>query len=102
MKVGDIITATISTVNFRSEERKQIGATYGGYGSYFVAKLSGYKEGIVVVDALAKKMHTDWEKKTRERANILTQELSGKSVRVRVIEVIRDGQFEAELLELIQ
>ena len=102
MKVGDIITAPISSVHFRVEERKQIGATYGVYGSYFVAKLSGYTEGIVVVDALAQKMHPDWEKKTRERANILTQELSGKSVRVRVIEVIRDEIFEAELLELIK
>lgn len=98
MKIGDIIEATITTILFRAEERKENGATYGTYDSHYVAKLKGYTDGIVVVDSIAQKAHPDWQKKTQERAKILSNELMETSVRVKVIEVIRDGIFEAELI----
>ena len=98
MEIGKIMEATIATIVFRSEERKESGATYGTYDSHYVAKLKGYTEGIVVVDSIAQKMHPDWKKKTHERAKNLSKELVETSVRVKVIDVIRDGIFEAELI----
>ena len=98
MKIGDIIDATITTILFRAEERKQSGATYGTYDSHYVAKLKGYTEGIVVVDSIVQKMHPDWKKKTHERAKTLSKELSETTIHVKVIEVIRDDIFEAELI----
>lgn len=98
MKEGDVITATIQSICFRQIERKQMGTTFGTYDSYYVAKLSGYKDAIVIIDSLVQNMHPDWEKKTSNRAEILTCELGGTAVKVRVVEIIREGIFEADLV----
>ena len=95
---GDIISAVIDKVRLHKEERKQIGTLYGNYQSQYIAFLEGYSNGIVCVDAFAQRNHPEWERKTEQRAQILSQELHGKSIKVRIIDIFHNGAFEAELL----
>ena len=98
MNKGDIISAVIDKVRLHKEERKQIGALYGNYQSQYIAFLEGYTNGIVCVDDIAERLHPDWVKKTEQRAQILSQELHGKTITVRITDVFFNGAFEAELL----
>ena len=95
---GDIISAVIDKVRLHKEERKQIGALYGNYQSQYIAFLEGYTNGIVCVDAFAQRNHPEWERKTEQRAQILSQELHGKSIKVRIIDIFHNGAFEAEIV----
>lgn len=78
MKSGDILLLTIKDVRLHKEERMIQGAQYGSYSSDYIAQFVEYPNGIAVVDSIAATTHPDWEKKTEKRANILTEELSGK------------------------
>ena len=98
MNKGDIISAVIDKVRLHKEERKQIGALYGNYQSQYIAFLEGYTNGIVCVDAIAKRQHPDWERKTEQRAQILSQELHGETIKVRIIDIFYGGAFEAEIV----
>lgn len=98
MVKGDIISAVIDKVRLHKEERKQIGALYGNYQSQYIAFLEGYTNGIVCVDAIAKRQHPDWERKTEQRAQILSQEMHGKTITIRITDVFNNGAFEAEIV----
>ena len=101
MTIGEVITSTIMFVRFHKEERKMSGALFGTYASNYVAQLDLPVEVIVVIDSIAAKMHPDWDKKTDSRAATLEQELRGRKVKCRVIEIIDHRHIECELLELI-
>ena len=101
MPKDEIITAKIKSVCFHKEERKMSGALFGTYTSNYVARLDLPGEVIVVIDSIAAKMHPDWEKKTDSRAATLEQELRGKKVQCKVVEIIDPRHIECELLELI-
>lgn len=91
MKTGEALSLTIKDIRLHKEERTAQGALYGSYTSNYVARFREYPNGIAVVDELASDMHPDWDKKTENRANILSKELVGKKVNVRVTEVY-DGK----------
>lgn len=95
MKENDIISASIKSVKLHKEERKVIGAVYGPYKSHYIAHLNEYPKGIVVVDSLAAQLHPDWRKKTGNRAEILSVELKGKQLTLRVIDIFPNDYFEA-------
>lgn len=101
MKSGDILTLTIQDVRFHKEERVMQGELFGVYSSNYVARFVGYPEGIAVVDSLAATMHPDWDRKTEKRTAVLTKELAGKKVSVRVMDVFPGKDcFEGEILSL--
>ncbi len=89
------------SVRFHKEEKKVIGALFGTYTSNYVARLDLPGEVIVVIDSIAAKMHPDWEKKTDSRAATLEQELRGKKVKCKVVEIIDPRHVECELIQLI-
>jgi hypothetical protein len=95
---GDIISAVIDKVRLHKEERKQIGALYGNYQSQYIAFLEGYSNGIVCIDSIAQQLHPNWERKTEQRSQILSQELHGETIKVRIIDIFYGGAFEAELI----
>lgn len=99
MKVNDIIELTIKDIRFHKEERMIQGAVYGNYTFNYVATFKEYPNGIAVVDNIASTMHPDWEKKTENRASILSKELAGKKVSIRVAEVYAGKDcFEGEII----
>lgn len=87
MKSGDTLLLTIKEVRFHKEERMMQGDSYGIYESNYVATFKEYPNGIVVVDSMASTMHPDWDKKTENRASILSKELAGRKVSIRVADV---------------
>ena len=72
MKSGDVLLLTIKDVRLHKEERMIQGAQYGSYSSNYIAQFVESPNGIAVVDSIAATTHSDWEKKTEKRANILT------------------------------
>lgn len=100
MIIGEIIIATIQSVRFHKDERKMSGALFGTYVSNYVAQLDLPGEVIVVIDSIAAKMHPDWDKKTDNRAAALEEELRGRKVKCRVIEIIDSRHVECELIEI--
>lgn len=98
MDRGDIITAKIHNVRFHKEERKIAGELFGNYCSEYVAVLEGYTNSIVCIDSIAQQLHPNWDRKTEQRAQILSQELQSKTITARVVDVFRNGVFEAELI----
>jgi len=98
MNKGDIISVVIDSVRVHQEKRMQAGALYGIYLSQYIASLEGYSNGIVCVDAIAKRDHPEWERKTVQRAQILSQELHGMTITVRIKDVFHGGAFEAEFI----
>lgn len=100
MIIGEIIIATIQSVRFHKEERKMSGALFGTYASNYVAQLDVPGEVIVVIDSIAARMHPDWEKKNDSRAATLEQELRGKKVKCKVVEIIDSRHIECELIEI--
>lgn len=101
MTIGETIISTIKAIRFHKEERKLSGALYGTYASNYVVWLDFPGEVIVVIDSIAAKMHPDWDKKTDNRAATLEQELRGRKVKCKVVEIIDPRHVECELLELI-
>ncbi len=97
---GELFTASIMSVRFHKEEKKVIGALFGTYTSNYVARLDLPGEVIVVIDSIAAKMHPDWDKKTDNRAAALEEELRGRKVKCRVIEIIDSRHVECELIEI--
>ena len=87
MKSGDILLLTIKDVRLHKEERMIQGAQYGTYSSNYIAQFVEYPNGIAVVDSIAAIKHPDWERKTEKRAEILTEELSGKKFSVCIKDV---------------
>lgn len=87
MKSGDTLTLTIKGIRLHKEERMVQGALFGSYTSNYVATFREYPNGIAVIDDIASSMHPDWEKKTENRANVLTKELAGRQVVVCVKDV---------------
>ena len=87
MKSGDLLSLTIKEIYLHKEERMLQGAIYGSYTSNYVARFKEYPNGIAVVDELASSIHPDWEKKTENRASILTAELTGRHVSLIVKDV---------------
>lgn len=77
------------------------GALFGEYSSCYVARLDMPGEVIVIIDSIAAKMHPDWDKKTDNRTATLEQELRGKTVRCKVVEVVSPRNVECELIEII-
>lgn len=74
------------------------GDVYGNYTSNYVAQFVEYLNGIVVVDSLAAVMHPEWNKKTENRTSILSKELAGRKVHLRVTDVFTGKDtFEATL-----
>ena len=98
MDRGDIITAKIHNVRFHKEERKIAGELFGNYCSEYVAVLEGYTNGIVCIDSIAQQLHPNWDRKTEQRAQILSQELHGETITVRIKDVFHGGAFEAEIV----
>lgn len=79
------------------------GDLFGVYASNYVARFVGYSEGIAVVDSLAATMHPDWDRKTEKRTAILTKELAGKKVSVRVMDVFPGKDcFEGEVIIILE
>lgn len=101
VSIGQVITASIESVRFHKEERMAAGALFGVYSSCYVAQLDLPGEVIVVIDSIDAKMHPDWEKKTDIRAATLEQELRGKKVKCKVVEIIDPRHIECELIEII-
>lgn len=102
MKENDILTASIKSVRLHKEERKVQGAQYGTYESHYIASLNEYPEGNVIIDELAVQCHPDWKKKTDNRADILSVELKGKQLQLRVTDVCLDNHFEAAYICIVQ
>ena len=75
------------------------GALFGVYSSCYVARLDLPVEVIVVIDSIAARLHPDWEKKTDSRAATLEQELRGRKVMCKVVEVISPRRIECVLKE---
>lgn len=98
---GDIVTTKLKSVRFHKKERMAAGALYGVYSSCYVARLDLLGEVIVVIDSIAAKMHPDWEKKNDSRAATLEQELRGKKVKCKVVEIIDPRHIECELIEIL-
>lgn len=65
-----------------------------------MAQLDLPGEVIVVIDSIATKMHPDWDKKTDNRAAALEEELRGKKVKCKVVEIIDSRYVECELIEI--
>lgn len=101
MPKDEIITAKIKSVCFHKEERKMSGALFGTYTSNYVARLDLPGEVIVVIDSIAAKIHPDWDKKTDNRAAALEEELRGRKVKCKVVEINDPRHVECELIELI-
>ncbi len=101
MTIGENIIGCIKSVRFHKEEKKVKGALFGTYTSNYVARLDLPGEVIAVIDSIAAKMHPDWEKKTDSRAATLEQELRGKKVKCKVVEIIDPRHVECELIQLI-
>ena len=97
---GELFTASIMSVRFHKEEKKVIGALFDTYTTNDVARLDLPGEVIVVIDSIAAKMHPDWDKKTDNRAAALEEELRGRKVKCRVIEIIDSRHVECELIEI--
>ncbi len=97
---GELFTASIMSVRFHKEERKMLGTLCGTYASNYVAQLDLPGEVIVVIDSIAAKIHPDWDKKTDNRAAALEEELRGRKVKCRVIEIIDSRHVECELIEI--
>lgn len=87
MKSGDILLLTIKDVRLHKEEPMIQGAQYGTYSSNYIAQFVEYPNGIAVVDSIAAIKHPDWERNTEKRAEILTEELSGKKFSVCIKDV---------------
>ena len=100
MTIGETIIGCIKSVRFHKEERKMLGTLCGTYVSNYVAQLDLPGEVIVVIDSIAAKMHPDWDKKTDNRAAALEEELRGRKVKCRVIEIIDSRHVECELIEI--
>lgn len=98
MKENDTITASIESVKLHKEERKVIGAVYGTYESHYIVHLNEYPKGIVIIDELAAQLHSNWKKKTDNRAKQLSVELKNKQVTLRVMDIFPNGDFEAVLV----
>lgn len=99
MKEGDILSLTINDICLHQEERRSQSAQCGGvYSSNYVARFMEYPNGTAVVDRIAASMHPEWERKTEKRAKILSEEMTGTQVSVRVIDIF-DGKdvFEGEI-----
>ena len=101
MIMEELVSAKIKSVCFHKEERKMSGALFGTYASNYVALLDLPGEVIVVIDSIAAKMHPDWEKKTDSRAATLEQELRGKKVKCKVVEIIDQRHIECELIGVL-
>ena len=101
MIIGEIITNGIKSIRFHKEERKMSGSLFGTYTSNYVAQLDLPGEVIFVIDSIAAKMHPDWDKKTDNRADTLEQELRGKKVKCKVVEIIDSRHVECEVIGLI-
>lgn len=100
MKKGEILTLTIKDVSLCKVTQMVQGSLFGSYTSNYVARFMEYPNGIAVVDDIASSKHPDWDKKTDNRANILTSELKGKQVTVRVTEVFAGKDtFESEIVQ---
>ena len=100
MIIGEIITNGIKSIRFHKEERKMSSAMFSTYTSNYVAQLDLPGEVIVVIDSLAAKMHPDWDKKTDNRAATLEQELCGRKVKCKVVEIFDSRHVECELIEI--
>lgn len=74
---------------------------FGEYSSCNVAQQDLPGEVVAVIDSIAAKMHPDREKKTVSRAATLEQELRGRKVKSKVVEVASQRNIECELIELI-
>ena len=101
MTIGENIIGCIKSVRFHKEEKKVIGALFGTYTSNYVARLDLQGDVIVVIDSIAAKMHPDWDKKTDNRAAALEEELRGRKVKCKVVEINDPRHVECELIELI-
>lgn len=98
MKQGDILNTKIKNVRLHKQVRKMLGEQYGNYSSEYIADLDKSPEGIVCVDSIAQQLHPDWVNKTEKRAQILSSELHGRSVEVRIVDVFPKGEFEAVII----
>ena len=98
MKQGEIIKTKIKNVYLHKQVREILGEQYGNYSSEYIAVLDESPEGIACVDSFAQHLHPDWVRKTENRAQILSSELQGRSVEVRVVDVFHTGEFEAEII----
>lgn len=98
MKIGEILEDKICSVYLHQEERVAQGADYGNYSSHYIARLSKFVNGIVVIDRLATNLHPDWNRKTKERAECLGKALRGKGIKFKIMDVFPGNAFEGELI----
>ena len=99
MERGDIFSLTIKEVRLHKEERMIQGDMYGSYTSNYVASFKEFPNGIAVVDAIAMTKHPEWKKKTDNRSSLLSKELTGLKVSVKVTDVFAGNNcFVAEIV----
>lgn len=99
MEKDDKIELKIDTVRLHKEERMEQNYTFGLYISSYIASFEGYPNGTASVDNIVKERHPDWKNKTDKRAEILSEELKGEVVSVRIIDIFTGKDcFEGEII----
>lgn len=99
MNKNQVLQLIICKVSFHKEERMVQGSTFGVYDSSYIASFDGYPNGIASVDKIAATLHSEWDRKTDNRAKILSKELKGKVVSVRITDIFGGKDcFEGEII----
>ena len=101
IKVGDIVRNRIKQVKLHKEERYIIGESGSSYSSCYLAVLDCPEEVIVDIDRYAERLHPEWEKRTDNRADVLTKELKGRVVECEIIEFCPPKSYEGKLIKIV-
>ena len=101
IKIGDIVRYSIKHVRLHKEERGVIAGAGSSYSSCYLAVLDCPEEVIVDIDLYAERLHPEWEKRTYNRADVLTKELKGKVVECEIIEFCPPKSYEGKLIKII-
>ena len=101
INVGDIVRNRIKQVRLHKEERYIIGESGSSYSSCYLAVLDCPEEVIVDIDQYAERLHPEWEKRTDNRADVLTKELKGRVVECEIMEFCPPRSYEGKLIKII-
>ena len=101
IKIGDIVRSGIKLVRLHKEERYVIGESGSSYSSCYLAVLDCTEEIVVDIDRYAERMHPEWEKRTDNRADVLTKELKGKEVECEIFDFCPPKSYEGKLIRII-
>ena len=101
IKIGDIVRYSIKHVRLHKEDRGVIAGAGSSYSSCYLAVLDCPEEVIVDINRYAERLHHEWEKRTDNRADVLTKELKGKVVECEIIEFCPPKSYEGKLIKII-